>query len=168
MSQSAKKARMQVAGALSKQIASRRGWAKPVSADATLLSDKALQRAGFPDPSLIFRWQEIAGPETARVAQPVRCRKGPEGTVLTLKCEPSASVFLQHETRSLLDRLNAFLGHGAISRIRIVPGALRPARDVASHPFPKPAPGQKRETGAQLENALDRLEKLRKSTPKGA
>ena len=86
--------------------------------------------------------------------------------VLTLKCEPGASVFLQHETRTLIDRLNAFLGHGAISRIRIVPGALSSPRDVSAHPLPQ-LPIRESLTGAELlENALDRLKNLRKELPR--
>jgi len=158
MSQSAKKARMQVVP----QLVPRRGWAKPLASDTALQTNAALKRAGFPDASLVFRWPEIAGPETAKVAHPVRCRKGPDGIVLTLKCEPSAAVFLQHETRPLLDRLNAFLGNGVISRIRIVPGRLASAKDVSAHPLPtlliqaKPADAQ------PVNNALNRLQNLRK------
>lgn len=162
MSQSVKKARMQVAP----KAVPRRGWAKPLASDATKLTDSALRRAGFPDPSLVFRWAEIAGPETAKIAQPVRCRRGPEGMVLTLKCEPGASVFLQHETRTLIDRLNAFLGAGAISRIRVVPGTLTLVKDVSKHPIPSlPAP-IKSSGGKPLSNALDHLEKLRKNLPR--
>lgn len=148
------------------QAVPRRGWAKPLSLDATRLTDLALQRAGFPDPSLVFRWLEIAGPETAKVAHPVRCRRGPEGMVLTLKCEPGAAVFLQHETRTLIDRLNAFLGYGAISRIRIVPGTLASPRDVSAHPLPALHIQAKSGDDKPLNNALKRLENLRKNLPR--
>jgi hypothetical protein len=154
MSQSAKKART--------QVAPRRGWARPLGADATALTDAALRRAGFPDPSLVLRWPEIAGPETAKLAQPIRCRMGPEGMVLTLRCEPGAGVFLQHETRTLIARLNAFLGAGAISRIRIVSGPLTAAKKPPAHPFPSfPARADPR-AGKPLLNALNRLADLRK------
>ncbi len=144
------------------QVVPRRGWAKPLGTDATRLTDAALQRAGFPDPSLVFRWPEIAGPETAKVAHPIRCRMGPDGMVLTLKCEPGATVFLQHETRTLIDRLNAFLGAGAISRLRIVPGTLALAKEAPAHPLPSlPARASPR-AGEPLSNALDRLANLRK------
>jgi len=162
MSQSAKN--------LPTQVASRRGWAKPLGTDATRLTDAALQRAGFPDPSLVLRWPEIAGPETAKLAQPLRCRTGPDGMVLTLRCEPGASVFLQHETRTLIERLNAFLGAGAISRVRIVPGPLSAAKETSAHPYPSlPAQSSPR-AGKPLSNALDRLanvrkELLRRTTP---
>ncbi len=145
------------------QVVRRRGWAKPLGTDATRLTDTALQRAGFPDPSLVLRWPDIAGAETAKLAHPVRCRMGPEGMVLTLKCEPGASVFLQHETRPLIERLNAFLGAGVISRIRIVPGTLSTAKEPSKHTRPPTLLDQSSpRTGEPLSNALDRLANLRK------
>ena len=154
MSQSAKKLLM--------QGAQRRGWATPLAADASKLADAALLKAGFPDPSLVLRWPEIAGLETAKLAQPIRCRRGSEGLVLTLRCEPGASVFLQHETRALIERLNAFLGSGTISRIRIVPGAVPAAKERVPHPLPSHF-GEARPQGANsLSNALDRLANVRK------
>jgi hypothetical protein len=162
MSQSAKKASTQVAP----KAVRRRGWAKPLVSDTSKLTDTALQRAGFPDPSLVFRWQEIAGAETAKLAHPIRCRRGPEGMVLTLRCEPGASVFLQHETRTLIDRLNAFLGNDAVSRIRIVPGTLSAAKDVSAHPLPQLPLRAKSGDAMPLKNALDRLANLRKELPR--
>lgn len=154
MSQSAKKG--------STQVAPRRGRANPVAADAHKLTDAALLKAGFPDPSLVLRWSEIAGSSTAKLAQPIRCRKGSGGLVLTLRCEPGASVFLQHETRTLIERLNAFLGAGTISRVRIVPGVLPPAKKGVTHPHPSYSAIAPTEGAKSLPNALDRLGNVRK------
>jgi len=46
----------------------RRGRAGEVSGDATLAARGAFARAGFSDPTLVLRWSEIAGPDTARLA----------------------------------------------------------------------------------------------------
>ena len=144
------------------QVAPRRGRVSPFAADAAKLTDAALMKAGFPDPSLVLRWPEIAGPETARLANPIRCRRSSEGMVLTLRCEPGASVFLQHETRTLIERLNAFLGAGTISRIRIVPGAVPLAGKGISHPHPSFSAKARPESVKSLQNALDRLARVRK------
>ena len=118
-------------------------------------------KAGFPDPSLVLRWPEIAGPETAKLAQPIRCHGGAMGKVLTLRCEPGASVFLQHETRTLIERLNAFLGAGTISRVRIVAGAVSLPRERKPHPHPFYSTPSRSEGSKSLPNALDRLAKVR-------
>jgi hypothetical protein len=76
-----------------------------------------------------LRWTEIAGAETARLARPVKLVEGPAGGVLTLKAEPAAALFLQHESRALCARINAYLGRTAITKLRFVQSslALQPA-----------------------------------------
>lgn len=156
MSQSAKPGRT--------QDYARRGWAGVLHADAVGLTESAIRRAGFPDPSLVFRWADIAGRDTAEVARPIRCRTSPDGLVLTVRCEQAASVFLQHETRGLLERVNAYLGAGTIARIQIVTGQLAAAPSL-------PERAQKRvpaytgpNAASPLQNALNRLEFLRRHT----
>jgi len=80
----------------------------------------ALRRAGFSDPTLLLNWPEIAGKETARLTQPVRLSGGPEDATLTLIAEPGASLFLQHESRALAERINAYLGRTSVARLRFV------------------------------------------------
>ncbi len=107
----------------------RRNWVEPVSR-AAHLGTAAFGRAGFRDPSLVLRWAEIVGPEIARFTAPLKLsEKRRRAGVLTMKAEPAAATFLQHETRKLCDRINAYLGRPAIVRLRIVQGpvATRPA-----------------------------------------
>jgi len=111
-----------------------------VIARAGELGAAAFQRAGFRDPALILHWAEIVGPEVARFAQPMKLSDGPSGGVLTLKAEPAAAVFLQHETRSLCERINAYLGRPAVARLRFVNGPIetRPAPRPRTGPAPEP------------------------------
>jgi hypothetical protein len=118
---------------------SRRNWVTPLSSEARLASATAFVRAGFADPTLVLRWDEIAGPETARLARPIRFAEGPSGGVLTLRSEPGAALFLQHESRSLCERINAFLGSPAVSRLRFVQGPLA-ARPLPAPPRPRSGP----------------------------
>lgn len=85
---------------------------------------EAFRRAGFTNPTLVLRWTEIVGPDISRMTRPLKLTESPQGGVLTLMAEPAASVFLQHETRTLCDRINAFLGRPAVSRLRFVKGAI--------------------------------------------
>lgn len=102
----------------------RRNWAAPIAQDSRSAAQVAFVRAGFADPTIILRWDEIAGAETARLARPVRFTEGPNGGVLTLKTEPGAALFLHHETRALTERINAYLGRPAIARLRFVQGPI--------------------------------------------
>lgn len=124
----------------------------------------AFDRSGFADPAIVLRWAEIAGSEVARVTRPLRMQEGPDGAILTLVSEPAAAVFLQHETRALIERLNAFLGHERITRLRFLSAKLEPNKEPAAHPAasrPQPA---KAEPTKSLAGALEELGILRSQT----
>src|SRR5689334_24352128 len=106
----------------------RRARAEAVGRDASIAARAAFVRAGFLDPTLVLRWTEIAGAETARIARPLRLSEGASGGVLTLRAEPAAAsggvltlraepaaaLFLQHESRALCERINGYLGRAAV------------------------------------------------------
>lgn len=106
----------------------RRGRAGEVGGDATLAARAAFARHGFADPTLVLRWKEIAGAETARLARPIKLS---DSGMLTLKAEPAAALFLQHESRSLCARINSYLGRAAVTKLRFVQGPL-------AEPIPPP------------------------------
>jgi hypothetical protein len=111
----------------------RRNWAGAVGPDAAANANQAFARAGFRDPTLLLRWEEIAGPDVACLARPIKLSESASGGVLTLKAEPGAALFLQHETRALCGRINDYLGRNAVARLRFVQAPLLPRQ-------PKPAP----------------------------
>jgi hypothetical protein len=115
----------------------RRNRSEPVAAAASFVGGAALARAGFRDATLILRWDEIAGPELARIARPLKWSEGASGGTLTLKAEPGAALFLQHETRALCERINTFLGRQAVTKLRFAQGALPPK--TIHRPTPKRA-----------------------------
>ena len=90
----------------------------------TTIASAAFNRAGFSDPTLVLRWSEIAGPEVARLAQPLKFSDGPSGGTLTLRATPGAALFLAHEKRALCERINAYLGRPAVSQLKFSQGAL--------------------------------------------
>jgi len=102
----------------------RRNRSEPVARGAASLSKDVFARAGFRDPTLVLRWPEIVSAEVARLCQPVKLSEGATGGVLTLKAEPAAAVFLQHESRALLERINRWLGREAVVRLRFIQGPL--------------------------------------------
>src|SRR5215472_2301249 len=102
----------------------RRNWAAPIAQDSRAAAKVAFARAGFADPAILLHWDEIAGADTARLASPIRFTEGPSGGVLTLKSEPGAALFLHHETRALTERINAYLGRTAVTRLRFVQGPV--------------------------------------------
>ena len=127
--------------AADQQGEARRNRTEPVSREASATAAAAFARAGFKDPTLVLRWDEIVGPEVARLARPIRLTEAASGGILTLKAEPAASLFLQHETRALAARINAYLGRAAIAKLKFVQGPLAVARRPAPLPHrPGPVP----------------------------
>ena len=118
----------------------RRNRVRLIADDARLEAAETFSRAGFKDPTLLLHWDEIAGPETARIARPVKLSEGATWAVLTLKTEPGAALFLQHESRALLDRINTYLGTPEIVRLRFIQAPLlrRPQRPAKSQRGPAP------------------------------
>ena len=146
----------------------RRNWVSAVASGATTVAQSAFLRAGFTDPGLVTNWDAIAGPETARFARPLCLRQGPHGGVLTLISEPGASIFLQHESRALCDRINTYLGRTAVTRLKFVQGALTPRPPLPSR-RPEPGPMPPSDPAARyagpdgLREALWRLARARRS-----
>jgi hypothetical protein len=116
-------------------------------------------RAGFKDSTFLLHWPAIAGTHIARVAQPVKWQESANGAVVTLRCEPGAAVLLQHETRGLVEKANAYLGAGRIARFKFVSGPLPCLPQVPSHPAPDTMPIAKK---PDLNEALERLSRLRR------
>jgi hypothetical protein len=148
----------------------RRGRATPLSAESAFTGQAAFARAGFADPTLLLRWEEIAGSETAALARPVKLTEGPAGGVLTLKTEPAAALFLQHESRSLCERINAYLGRPAVARLRFIQGeVLQRAKPVPKHRAPGPIspadPARKYQGPEGLREALLKLARSRHAQP---
>ena len=136
----------------------RHGWARAAGEGVLGEARGAFARAGFTDATLLIRWSEIVGPQIARIALPQRWQDGPEGAVLTLKCEAGAAVLLQHQTRMLIERLNTYLGQGRINRLKLVPGRLTARAEPPGHPRPEAQAGTE---SLSLGEALARLARLR-------
>jgi len=115
----------------------RRNRAASIARDTSGAGGGAFTRMGFTDPALVLRWREIAGPEVARLCQPLRFSEGAGGGTLTLKALPGAALFLSHETRPLTARINQYLGRHAVARLKFVQGAFLARRPAP--PLRRPA-----------------------------
>jgi hypothetical protein len=105
-----------------------RAGAVPVSDLATALLDPVLRKRAGMSVALVQSWDEIVGHRLAaatrpeRIAWPRRMNEDDpfEPAALIIACEGAMALRLQHETGEIIARVNAFLGFGAIGRIRIV------------------------------------------------
>ena len=139
-----------------------------IGSDAKAAAAAAFVRAGFGDPTLVLRWSEIAGPEVARLAQPLKFSDGPSGGTLTLRAVPGAALFLAHEKRALCERINGYLGRAAVTQLKFSQGALPvraapPGPQKAAGPLPPGDPSRRYQGPDGLAKALQALARRRGS-----
>ncbi|HYE41750.1 MAG TPA: DciA family protein [Caulobacteraceae bacterium] len=108
--------------------------------------------------ALNARWREIVGEPIARRTEPSKLVKGRQGGAYTLEIRvdgPSASL-IQHQSADIIERVNLFLGAGAVEKLRIVQGPVkaRPAAPVAGRPRVRSAPLDAAQE-AELETSLE-------------
>ena len=117
--------------------------AKPLS---VLLSDvfsDAYARQGFAARELVTRWAEIAGPEIAVHAEPLKIQwprpvegQPQEPATLVLRVDGPMALEIQHGSDVILQRVNRFLGWNAVGRLalRQAPLSRRKAPKASSTP----------------------------------
>ena len=107
------------------------------------LTKRALGRRGFAEGGLALDWAAVVGEEIAantlplKVAYPKGSRSG--GT-LHLKVASGYALVIAHCEPQLIERVNAYLGYGAIQRLTLTQGhILGPPRRAQSEGDSGPA-----------------------------
>lgn len=101
--------------------------------------DPVTKRRGFATTDLIAAWPEVVGPRYADCTRPEKIvwPKGEEmeraPALLILRVDGPRAIFVQHEVGQIVERVNAFLGYGAIGHLRIVQAPVTPAVPAATH-----------------------------------
>ena len=100
-------------------------------------------KRGFATADLISAWADIVGPRYATTTMPEKITwprrdqaKAPSGATLVIRVDAGMAIYLQHETSVVLDRINGFLGFGAVSQLKIVQGVVSPPRKAVVVPPP--------------------------------
>ena len=114
---------------------------------ARLVEDRvraAGAKRGFAAHRLLTHWDEIVGPDTARMARPVKLgwsrgkRNEGLGATLTLAVTGAAAPMVQMMAPRIVERVNAALGFAAVARITLAQGdgTAPPAAGMAEAPTP--------------------------------
>lgn len=92
----------------------------------------AFKRQGFASTELVTRWREIAGPEIAAHAEPVKLQwpraidgEPSEPATLVLRVEGPMAIEIQHQSDIVLERINRFFGWQAVGRLALRQAPLR-------------------------------------------
>lgn len=144
----------------------RRGAMRPLAAGLIGHLKPIYARFG-PAAPLLAAWADIVGPETARLAAPVKLafpRGRRDGGTLTVRVQGAAAIEIQHDQTAILAKVNAFLGYPAVAKLGIVQGGLaqtlprlpaRPPSATAAR-SPQLAEALARVDDPELRAALDR------------
>lgn len=129
---------------------------------------KALdERFGQGPGALRARWREIVGETLASRTEPAKLVKGRAGQpgALEIRVQGPAASLIQHQAQDILARVNLFLGDGAVGKLRIVQGPVKPT----PAPVQARAPRRSGPLDAAREEALSQsLSKAREGPLKDA
>lgn len=128
---------------------STKGFARTSSLLRGKIRDASATR-GFAQSRLLTEWEEIAGPDMARISRPVEVTyaRGGMGATLVLLTTGANAPMLEMEKEKLRDRVNSVYGYSAIARVRITQTAPtgfaegRVVFDAAPKPDLPAGPGQ--------------------------
>jgi hypothetical protein len=129
------------------------------------------KRRGFATTDLIAAWPEIVGSRFADCTRPEKIiwprGEDMEGApaLLVIRVDGPRAIFVQHEAGQIVERVNAFLGYGAVGHLRIIqaPVSVKGAPETQNErPLSQDAEAQLAETLSGvaddgLRAALDRL-----------
>lgn len=100
--------------------------------------DPVTKKRGFATTDLLAAWPEIVGPRFAGCTRPERIvwPRGEEAdgapALLVLRVDGPRAIFVQHEAGQIIERVNAFLGYGAIGHLRIIQAPVKGAEPAAA------------------------------------
>lgn len=122
----------------------RAGATRALSALLGPLTRRALGKHGFSSASLISDWPTIIGADLAASCQPVKLAFPPgkrDSGTLHLQVSSGAALEIQHVAPQIIDRINSYLGYGAVARLKLVQGPLpRPPAARRARPAAPPPP----------------------------
>lgn len=118
----------------------------------------AFQRYGFGYGELLARWPEIVGETLSGFCRPERIKwprgAGDEaqrrGGTLVIGAAPGRALDLQYEVPRIIERVNAFYGHGALSAVKVAM-----SQDWLAESSPPPPPNVNSISDQQLAEISD-------------
>lgn len=126
--------------------------AVPLSDLLPKLVDPIYANKGLSSSALIAAWPELAGASFANCSM-IETIKWPhqrsngepsfQGGILIVRVDGPKAIYLQHEEKQIIQRVNRFFGFSAIDRLKITQGAI--SRSRKAEPIPMPDLSKKQE-----------------------
>lgn len=119
-------------GILGNRVASRRYSPAPVGARISAVARAAFAKRGFTQAHVLAHWPEIAGAQLAEYSSPEKLifpRASDDvaarsGATLVVRVDGPVAIEIRHLEPQILERINAYYGHSAVARLKLVQGPL--------------------------------------------
>jgi hypothetical protein len=109
-------------------------------------TDPIARRRGFQNGEILTRWAEIVGPEVAEKSSPDQLSyaqgKGIGGT-LRVRVDSAWALELQHLEPVIIERINTFFGHAAVSHLKLIQAPVSQATPPKREPTPEVTEAQR-------------------------
>ncbi len=144
----------------------RPGQVQPFARVMARVAAPALKKRGLTRAELLVDWPRIVGRYFAAHTAPLKLaypRGRGDGGVLHLAVAPGLATAVQHDAPRLIERINAYVGHGAVLRLKLTAGLPEPPDRLSPLP-PRPtragpSPAVAAVAEGPLRDALQRLER---------
>jgi hypothetical protein len=99
---------------------------RPLSRMVPDIAGKALGKRGLAFGPLLTDWADIVGPHLAARAIPEKLvfpKGSKDKATLHIRAAAAFALEIQHLEPLIIERINGFFGYGAVTRLKLVPGA---------------------------------------------
>ena len=136
---------------------------RALAATLPKITKAILEKGGRDYAAVITEWAEIVGPALAASSLPEKLAKrriaesGADisGGVLTIRVSGGAAMEFQHREPQILERINAYLGHRAVTRLKLVQGPLPMSRRAGPRPLPALSPTEAAAVESEVAGVAD-------------
>lgn len=105
----------------------RRGGMAKVSRSSSRLISKAVRAKGFAEAEIVTRWARIVGADLSRATVPLKLvfpRGARQGAALHVRTESAFAPIVQQRAPVIIEKVNRYLGYGAVARLEVKQGPL--------------------------------------------
>jgi len=136
---------------------------RALAATLPKITKAILEKGGRDYAAVIADWAEIVGPSLAQSSLPEKLAKrrisesGADisGGVLTIRVSSGAAMEFQHREPQILERINAYLGHRAVTRLKLVQAPLPMVRRSGPPAAPALAPTEEAAVASAVAGVAD-------------
>ena len=103
-------------------------------------TDPIARRRGFQNGEILTRWMEIVGPDVAEKSIPEQlsyAQGNGIGGTLRVRVESAWALELQHLEPVIVERINTFFGHAAVSHLKLIQAPVSQVTPAKREQAPK-------------------------------